>query len=235
MRARREVVSAVAERYRATGRSEKGRILDELCSVAGWHRKHAIRVLSPRGKSVSAQQRQRHRTYGPSIRDALRPGREPKSPGRMPRALSCNGLLRAIRTQQIGRGIYIATVVGPLPPEVAADIEPAPVIDHRRRHHRRRWPRNIGCRCWICHCGQSQRSDTKCQCSVHDRTPTLGFTGSHVLWPSTSSRPSAQKAQFAEKARRIPLRRQFTYCVQYLDARLITALASTASPQFMTY
>jgi len=71
MRAKREVVSAVAERYRAAGRSAKGRILDELCSVTGWHRKHAIRVLSPREKSVSAQQRQRHRTYGPSIRDAL--------------------------------------------------------------------------------------------------------------------------------------------------------------------
>jgi hypothetical protein len=27
---------------------------------------------------------------------------------------------------------YIATVVGPLPAEVAADIEPTPVIDHRR-------------------------------------------------------------------------------------------------------
>jgi hypothetical protein len=71
MRARREVVSAVAERYRAAGRSEKGRILNELCPVTGWHRKHAIRVLSLSEKSVSAQRRQRHRTYGPSIRDAL--------------------------------------------------------------------------------------------------------------------------------------------------------------------
>jgi hypothetical protein len=56
---------------RAGDRSEKGRILDELCSVTGWHRKHAIRVLSPSEKSGLAQQRQRHRTYGPSIRDAL--------------------------------------------------------------------------------------------------------------------------------------------------------------------
>jgi hypothetical protein len=71
MGARREVVSAVAERYRAAGRSAKGRILDELCSVTGWHRKHAIRVLSSREKSVSAPQRQRHRTYRPSIPDAL--------------------------------------------------------------------------------------------------------------------------------------------------------------------
>jgi hypothetical protein len=69
--ARREVVLAVVERYRAAGRSEKGRILDELCSVTGSHPKHATRVLSPSEKSVSAQQRQRHRTYGPSIQDAL--------------------------------------------------------------------------------------------------------------------------------------------------------------------
>ena len=38
MGARREIKSAVAERYRAAGRAEKGRILDDLCKVAviGW-------------------------------------------------------------------------------------------------------------------------------------------------------------------------------------------------------
>jgi hypothetical protein len=46
MGARREVVLAVAERYRAAGRNEKGRILDELTATTGWHRKHAIRALS---------------------------------------------------------------------------------------------------------------------------------------------------------------------------------------------
>jgi Integrase core domain len=71
MRARGEVVSAVAERYRAAGRLEKGRILDELCAVTEWHRKHAIRALSSIEGSAPAQPRQRRRTYGPSIRDAL--------------------------------------------------------------------------------------------------------------------------------------------------------------------
>jgi Integrase core domain len=71
MRARGEVASAVAERYRAAGRLEKGRILDELCAVTGWHRKHAIRVLSSSEKSVSPQPRPRRRTYGAPIRDAL--------------------------------------------------------------------------------------------------------------------------------------------------------------------
>lgn len=46
MGARREVLAAVAERYRSAGRSGKGRILDELCATTGWHRKHAVRALS---------------------------------------------------------------------------------------------------------------------------------------------------------------------------------------------
>lgn len=71
MRARREVASVVAQRYRAASRDEKGRILDELCPVTGWHRKHAIRVLSRSDKAGSVRPRQRHRTYGPTIRDAL--------------------------------------------------------------------------------------------------------------------------------------------------------------------
>jgi hypothetical protein len=45
MGARREVVSAVAERYQSARRTEKGRILDELCATTGWHRKHAMRAL----------------------------------------------------------------------------------------------------------------------------------------------------------------------------------------------
>ena len=46
MGARREVLAAVAERYRSAGRREKGRILDELTATTGWHRKHAVRALS---------------------------------------------------------------------------------------------------------------------------------------------------------------------------------------------
>jgi hypothetical protein len=46
MGARREVVAAVAERHALAGRREKGRILDELTAVTGWHRKHAVRTLS---------------------------------------------------------------------------------------------------------------------------------------------------------------------------------------------
>jgi hypothetical protein len=70
MSARREVVSAVAERYRSAIRKEKGSILDELTAVTGWHRKHAVRVLA-RKSSTAKQRCPRRRTYGDSIREAL--------------------------------------------------------------------------------------------------------------------------------------------------------------------
>lgn len=70
MSARREVTAAVAERYRAAGRQEKGRILDELCATTVWHRKHAVRTL--RAKSHPASEpKARRRRYGVAIKDAL--------------------------------------------------------------------------------------------------------------------------------------------------------------------
>src|ERR1700688_4283295 len=72
MGARREVVSAVAERYRSTRRTEKGRILDELCATTGWHRKHAVRTLRQHETRNGIQApRERKRRYGATIKDAL--------------------------------------------------------------------------------------------------------------------------------------------------------------------
>ena len=45
MEARRELIEAVADRYRKSERAEKKKILDEFVELAGYHRKHAIRVL----------------------------------------------------------------------------------------------------------------------------------------------------------------------------------------------
>ena len=71
MGARREIKSAVAERYRVAGRVEKGRILDELCKVTGWHRKHAVRALADRPAAGPDARQQRTSTYGVVIKDAL--------------------------------------------------------------------------------------------------------------------------------------------------------------------
>src|SRR5579863_9245136 len=74
MGARREVLSAVAERYRSAGREEKGRILDALCRTTGWHRKHAVRALRPHVVDEAAttkSPRERKRGYGATIKDAL--------------------------------------------------------------------------------------------------------------------------------------------------------------------
>src|ERR1700726_5036876 len=74
MGARREVVSAVAERYRPAKRAEKGRILDELCATTGWNRKHAVRALRQRETVMPGEvgaTRERSRRYGATVKDAL--------------------------------------------------------------------------------------------------------------------------------------------------------------------
>jgi hypothetical protein len=74
MGARREVVSAVAERYRSAKRAEKGRMLDALCATTGWHRKHAVRALRQHetvGPGGVEAPRERRRRYGATIKDAL--------------------------------------------------------------------------------------------------------------------------------------------------------------------
>jgi hypothetical protein len=41
MTTRRELIEAVAARYRGAGRNQKKEILDEFVKVMGFHRKHA--------------------------------------------------------------------------------------------------------------------------------------------------------------------------------------------------
>ena len=45
MSTRAELLGAIRERYRAAPVPEKRRILDEFVAGAGYHRKHAIRLL----------------------------------------------------------------------------------------------------------------------------------------------------------------------------------------------
>jgi hypothetical protein len=70
--ARRELVRALSERYRAGTREEKARILDEFGSVSGYHRKHAIRVLNAAAESDDRPRpSSRPRVYDEAVRQAL--------------------------------------------------------------------------------------------------------------------------------------------------------------------
>lgn len=71
MTTRRELIDAVAARYRAAGRNQKKEILDEFVKVTGFHRKHAIRVLKKSPKLETPEPRQRARIYGEAVREAL--------------------------------------------------------------------------------------------------------------------------------------------------------------------
>jgi hypothetical protein len=67
---RRELSAAVAERYRAADRLGKKAILDEFVKVTGYHRKHAIRIMS--GKQVAGQQNPvGERTHQAAVDEAL--------------------------------------------------------------------------------------------------------------------------------------------------------------------
>jgi hypothetical protein len=58
---RRELIEAIAARYRAAGSAGKKQILDEFAQVTGYHRKHAIRALREISRG-DAEQTRRSRT-----------------------------------------------------------------------------------------------------------------------------------------------------------------------------
>ncbi len=79
MAGRTELLAAVSTRYGGATRLERSRILDEFAAVTGYHRKHAIRLLSGWGDREVGElhgdcpdrARSRRCRYGPEVRDAL--------------------------------------------------------------------------------------------------------------------------------------------------------------------
>ena len=67
---RRELVETLRKRYVGASKKEKTRILDEFTSVAGYHRKHAVRLLGCGEVSVGRKGYGR-RIYDEAVRDAL--------------------------------------------------------------------------------------------------------------------------------------------------------------------
>jgi hypothetical protein len=68
---RRKYLSKMQKRYKKADRKEKGSLLDEMVQVTGLHRKYLIELMGGDLKR-KPRQRQRGRTYGPEVDDALR-------------------------------------------------------------------------------------------------------------------------------------------------------------------
>ena len=70
--AKQELLAAIRDRYRASSKREKSRILDEFIAVTGHHRKHGIRLLGRAGNAEDAvpEVKSRH-IYDEAVREAV--------------------------------------------------------------------------------------------------------------------------------------------------------------------
>ncbi len=69
---RRKYLKRMQGRYWAADRAGRGGLLDEMAAVTGLHRKSLLRLLAPGGLERWPRRRQRGRTYGHRVDDALR-------------------------------------------------------------------------------------------------------------------------------------------------------------------
>lgn len=69
MATRKELIRAIRERYQGATRQQRRSILDEFVAVTGYHRKHAIRVLTNGADAMTEAPVQRTRIYGEAVRE----------------------------------------------------------------------------------------------------------------------------------------------------------------------
>ena len=71
--AKQELLATIRDRYRASSKREKSRILDEFIAVTGHHRKHGIRLLGQSGDDGEQRPvvKKGRRIYDESVRQAL--------------------------------------------------------------------------------------------------------------------------------------------------------------------
>ena len=68
----KEYIEALRQRYWRADRKEKGRILDEVTEVSGYHRKAVIRLLRRGWSRDAVDRRGRAKRYGPEVVSALK-------------------------------------------------------------------------------------------------------------------------------------------------------------------
>ena len=70
--AKQELPETIRDRYQASSRKEKSRILDEFIAVTGHHRKHGIRLLGrPVGGEDQGSVIKGRRIYDEAVREAV--------------------------------------------------------------------------------------------------------------------------------------------------------------------
>ena len=71
--AKQELLATIRDRYRASSKKDKGRILDEFIAVTGHHRKHGIRLLGQSGNDWEQQPavKRSRRIYDDAVGEAL--------------------------------------------------------------------------------------------------------------------------------------------------------------------
>jgi len=73
MAERKAVTKQMANRYAKAGKVEKGRMLDELCELTDWTRRHARRALREALREPAPSPRApRVRVYGPEVLEPLK-------------------------------------------------------------------------------------------------------------------------------------------------------------------
>ena len=73
MAERKAVTKQMARRYKRASKKEKGRILEELCELTGWTRRHARRALTEAIRPTErARPAPRPRTYGVEVLEPLK-------------------------------------------------------------------------------------------------------------------------------------------------------------------
>ncbi|MBT7067123.1 MAG: transposase family protein [Verrucomicrobia bacterium] len=69
--ARDELIGAVKQRYSKASKEEKTRILDEFVALTGFHRKHAVRVLSGKSRASCGARKPGLKIYNEAVREAM--------------------------------------------------------------------------------------------------------------------------------------------------------------------
>lgn len=69
--ARNELIEALRQRYKEAAKADKTRILDEFVAVAGYHRKHAVRLLGGQNCEGSRDPTYSRRIYDEAVKEAL--------------------------------------------------------------------------------------------------------------------------------------------------------------------